>query len=259
MVPFFVPPLIESSGGKTVYITETTSNIGTTPSGTSTTRYYLSESPPPFDLAAAHVVGERLVPALAPKEGSKVRESAFTLPIALSPATYYLAACADARSEVIELNEENNCSFNRVAGHPSIVVAGKDIPNNPPDCSQAMPNPTILWPPNHKLVNVTINGVTDPDNDTISIRITGIRQDEPVNGLGDGDASPDGFGIGTTTAQVRAERSGLGNGRVYEIAFTAEDGQGGSCQGSVTVGVPHDQGGQPVPINDGASYDSTVP
>ncbi len=259
VVPFFVPPLIESSGGKTVYITETTSNIGTTPSGTSTTRYYLSESPPPFDLTAAHVVGERLVPALAPNEGSKVRESAFTLPSALSPATYYLAACADARSEVIELNEENNCSFNRVAGHPSIVVAGKDIPNNPPNCGQAIPNPTTLWPPNHKLVTVSIEGVTDADNDLVSIRVERITQDEPVNGLGDGDTSPDGFGIGASEIKLRAERSGLGNGRVYEIGFTAEDGQGGSCQGSVSVGVPHDQGGQPVPINDGANYDSTVP
>jgi hypothetical protein len=38
---------------------------------------------------------------------------------------------------------------------------------------------------------------------------------------------------------LRAERSGKGNGRVYQVDFTADDGQGGSCTGSVNVGVPH--------------------
>jgi hypothetical protein len=58
---------------------------------------------------------------------------------------------------------------------------------------------------------------------------------------------------------VRAERSGLNNGRVYEITFTAQDDQGGACEATVAVGVPHDRGGQPVPVNDGANYDSTLP
>jgi len=39
--------------------------------------------------------------------------------------------------------------------------------------------------------------------------------------------------------KVRAERSGLGDGRVYRIAFTASDTQGGSCSGTAKVGVPH--------------------
>jgi hypothetical protein len=54
---------------------------------------------------------------------------------------------------------------------------------------------------------------------------------------------------------VRAERSGLGNGRVYKIAFTASDGKGGTCAGSVTVGVPHDV--KDLPVDDGQAYDST--
>ncbi len=114
--------------------------------------------------------------------------------------------------------------------------------------------PNILYPVKNGGITVT-----DQDGDSISIQITSIRQDEPVNGVGDGDTSPDGYGIGTGIAQVRAERSGLQNGRVYEIGFTAIDGQGGSCTGMVSVGVPHDKGGQPAPINDGANYDSTVP
>jgi hypothetical protein len=47
-----------------------------------------------------------------------------------------------------------------------------------------------------------------------------------VDGLGDGSTSPDGTGVGTEQAQVRAERAESGNGRVYHIAFTASDGNG---------------------------------
>jgi hypothetical protein len=93
----------------------------------------------------------------------------------------------------------------------------------------------------------------------VSIAITGITQDEPVNGLGDGDTSPDGFGVGTSQALLRAERSGIGNGRVYVVSFSSSGSQGGSCTGSVSVGVPHDQGQGKVPIDDGQIYNSTVP
>jgi hypothetical protein len=45
---------------------------------------------------------------------------------------------------------------------------------------------------------------------------------------------------------------------VYHIGFSADDGNGGSCSGVVNVGVPHDQGGQSQPIDDGPLYDSTT-
>ena len=129
--------------------------------------------------------------------------------------------------------------------------------NEPPDCSKAGPSSGSLWPPNHKFNPITVIGVTDPDGDEITITIDGIMQDEPVNGEGDGNTSPDGQGIDSETAEVRAERSGKGNGRVYEITYTAEDGNGGDCSGTVEVGVPHDK--KDTAINDGANFDSTAP
>jgi hypothetical protein len=135
--------------------------------------------------------------------------------------------------------------------------------NRPPDCSAAAPSVSLLWPPNHQMVPVSVLGVTDPDNDPISITITSIRQDEPVNTVGDGNTEVDGTGIGTSTAEVRAERTGNkrvpGNGRVYHISYSAADGNGGTCSGAVKVGVPHDQGGRPQPVDDGPIYDSTAP
>jgi|WetSurMetagenome_2_1015567.scaffolds.fasta_scaffold63715_2 hypothetical protein len=139
------------------------------------------------------------------------------------------------------------------------IKAGYAIPNNPPDCSKVYPSKTSLWPPNHKFVKVNVLGVTDPDGDPITIRIDSIFQDEPVNGKGDGNTSPDGQGIGTSSAEVRAERQGSGNGRMYHIGFTADDGKGGACSGEVLVGVPKSQGKKGGPVDDGAFFNSTVP
>jgi len=121
-------------------------------------------------------------------------------------------------------------------------------------CSGAVPSTEILWPPNHKFVSIDIG---HPCGLPLAVTITSIMQDEPTNGLGDGDTSPDGQGVGTNTAEVRAERSGTGNGRVYHIEFTGDDGQNGTCTGEVIVGVPHDKKDEPV--DDGPTYDSTIP
>ncbi len=136
-------------------------------------------------------------------------------------------------------------------------------PNQPPDCSAAAPSITRVWPANHKMVAVDILGITDPDGDPITIAITAITQDEPVRGPGYGRASPDGAGIGTDTARVRAERAGTrrppGDGRMYHIHFEASDGRGGACSGVVNVGVPHDRRPGSIAVDDGESYDSTAP
>lgn len=134
------------------------------------------------------------------------------------------------------------------------------VPNRPPDCSGAHPDPLFLWPPNHKMVSVSILGVTDPDGDPVTITVTGITSDEATaSDLGSGGAkhAPDADGVGTDTASVRAECSGTGNGRVYEISFDAQDGMGGMCSGTVKVYVPHDQGTGDAPVDDGQNYDAT--
>ena len=131
--------------------------------------------------------------------------------------------------------------------------------NLPPDCSAAAASPAMLWPPNHQFVDVSVAGVRDPDGDPVAITITGVTQDEPLNGGGQGNTCPDATGVGTATASVRAEREGTGDGRVYHIAFTADDDRGGRCTGSVTVCVPHDQGRGRACVDQGALFDSTGP
>ncbi|MBI4603065.1 MAG: thrombospondin type 3 repeat-containing protein [Planctomycetes bacterium] len=141
--------------------------------------------------------------------------------------------------------------------------------NKPPDCTSAVASVTGCWPPNHKLVLLDVLGVTDPDGDPVTIAVTGITQDEPVQGegLGSGKTCPDGVAVDVDgdgnpeAAGVRCERSGNpkvpGNGRVYAVGFLASDGRGGVCSGSVTFCVVHDQGNGMICIDDGQVYDST--
>jgi hypothetical protein len=135
-------------------------------------------------------------------------------------------------------------------------------PNQPPHCEDAYPDISEIWPPNHQMVDIQILGVTDVDGDPVLITVTGITQDEPLDTFGDGHFEPDGAGLNTSTAQVRAERSGTkkvpGNGRVYAITFTADDGKGGICEGQVSVCVPHDQRPGHACIDDGRNYDSVT-
>jgi hypothetical protein len=104
--------------------------------------------------------------------------------------------------------------------------------------------PTVLWPPTHKmfLVDATVT-VTDECDPNPTFVLTSITSNEPDNGLGDGDHPNDiqaaDFGTPDTSFLLRAERSGLGSGRIYTIIYTASDSSGNTASASATVQVPH--------------------
>lgn len=134
--------------------------------------------------------------------------------------------------------------------------------NEPPVCEAASADRPVVWPPDHLMVPIQFLGVTDADDDPLTYSVLSILQDEPVEALGDGAFEPDGDGLGTGTAFVRAERAGTkkvgGNGRVYVIAFEADDGNGGTCTGTVEVCVPFSMGGGGGCVKDEPLYDSTA-
>jgi uncharacterized repeat protein (TIGR01451 family) len=131
--------------------------------------------------------------------------------------------------------------------------------NHNPVCTAVAASPRTLWPPNHKLVPVVLSGATDADGDALSWTVTGVTQDEATNGLGDGDTAVDAVLGSGPNLQVRAERSGTGDGRVYRIAATVTDGHGGSCTAVAVVGVPHDQSpARSVPVDSGGVFDSLI-
>jgi hypothetical protein len=142
----------------------------------------------------------------------------------------------------------------------------------PPVCTHAKAHPQLLWPPDHKLADVRIVGVTDPDSPKIKLTVTHVTQDEPVGCTArrgsrdyceDDDetrgcrhTTPDAIIHADGHVALRAERREHGNGRVYQITFQADDGAGGQCTGQVTVCVPGDRH-HPTCVDDGQRYDAT--
>lgn len=112
----------------------------------------------------------------------------------------------------------------------------------PPTITGVSANPSVLWPPNHRLVDVIVDyNVTDncpsPPDCTLS-----VTSNEPVLGHGSGHTSPDWIVVDDHHVLLRAEREGGGNGRIYTITITCTDSGGNSSTEEVEVTVPHDRG-----------------
>ena len=126
--------------------------------------------------------------------------------------------------------------------------------NQSPSCEAATADLSLIWPPNHDFRPLTLSGEVDADGDYLTVSTTAVYQDEPTEGLGDGNFKPDAELVGDRQVAVRAERSGLGDGRVYYIDFSATDPFGGSCATTIEVCVPRNEGG--TCIGGGPAYNS---
>lgn len=117
------------------------------------------------------------------------------------------------------------------------ATCGQVVVDSPPPPSCDLQPVNVTAAPNGKFVVVPIP-LTDTSGLPLTIHIDSIFQDEALDAPGTGNTCPDGRGVGTATAEVRAERSGGGDGRVYHVEFTATAGNGASCSGVALVCVP---------------------
>ena len=72
-------------------------------------------------------------------------------------------------------------------------------------------------------------------------QIVSVTSDESVNSRGDGNSLPDYEITGKLTLNLRAERSGGGNGRAYTIGVACTDASGNGSAKTVAVKVAHNQ------------------
>jgi len=99
--------------------------------------------------------------------------------------------------------------------------------------------PNVLWPPNHKYrtVQATIS-VSDDADPSPTVTLVSVTSNEPDNGEDDGNTVNDIVIVDDDTFRLRAERSGLGIGRVYTITYEATDACGNVTTETATVTVP---------------------
>jgi uncharacterized repeat protein (TIGR01451 family) len=148
-------------------------------------------------------------------------------------------------------------------GATTVTITATDIYNNSSTCTTTftvadVTPPTItlngqtpsMWPPNHKYhtfgVTDFVTSVSDNCDSSIgvsSVVITKVTSDEIENGNGDGNTlndiviAPD-----CKSVQLRSEREGGGNGRVYTIYFSVSDTSGNVGTATAKVVVQHNPG-----------------
>jgi uncharacterized repeat protein (TIGR01451 family) len=124
------------------------------------------------------------------------------------------------------------------------------VASNPPPVITLNP-PISLWPPNHKYHTVTVPQMVASVTDNCPIRVDDVviekvTSDEPGNGLGDGNTTNDiVIGANCRSVQLRAERAGPEDGRVYTITLRVRDSGGAVTRADFEVSVPHSQNGAP--------------
>ncbi|MBI2514374.1 MAG: HYR domain-containing protein [Opitutae bacterium] len=129
---------------------------------------------------------------------------------------------------------------NASTGHFTVTVRDTKAPV----ITSVTTNAPALWPPNHKMVAVTVSASATDAGGAVTYRIVSVTSSEPDNGLGDGDTANDIAVTGAMTVNLRAERSGNGNGRTYTITVEAKDAAGNTSTSTVAVVVPKNQSGK---------------
>jgi endo-1,4-beta-xylanase len=118
----------------------------------------------------------------------------------------------------------------------------------------------VLLPPNHNYRTFTIADLVSSATDTCDTSlglanavITQVSSDEAVNAPGSGNTTNDVvIAADCRSAQLRVERAGSGNGRVYTIGLRVRDASANPTATSVRVLVPADSG--LTAVDDGPAY-----
>jgi hypothetical protein len=107
-------------------------------------------------------------------------------------------------------------------------------------------SPNVLWPPNHKLVEIVAT-IASADNCDAhpTVTLVSIVSNEPANNK-EPDVEGAAFGTDDRTFSLRAEReTGQGRtGRVYTVTYRVTDASGNATTKSATVTVPANNSGK---------------
>jgi HYR domain/WD40-like Beta Propeller Repeat len=102
-----------------------------------------------------------------------------------------------------------------------------------------------LWPPDRSLQTILLSdciaSIADQCDGTAPATVVRVTSDESVKGK----KSEDMVIVDGQTVQLRADRDGSGDGRVYTIFANVTDDDGNTAEVSCKVQVPHDQAGAP--------------
>lgn len=211
-----------------------------------------------------------------------------TAPVAPAPPDDLFLQCASDVPDPVDLTAVDNCdgnitvsptinvtpgisvndfvevrtwTFTDICGNTSSINQTITVYDDTPPVLTVISDPITLWPPNHKYVTINISQlfVDVVDNcssltiDDVYITNVSSDEDEDANGNGDGKTLND-IVIESLCSSVdlRKERNGNGNGRVYTVNLAVYDENGNIGTANCQVHVPHSNN-KPA-IDDGPAY-----
>lgn len=194
--------------------------------------------------------------------------------VTVSDATLGTASATDSCQGSLSTTRSGVPSGNIFpAGTTTITYSATDASGNSATATQTVTVidntvPTItlngqshsMWPPNHKYQTFQVSGFVsgasdncDPNVGLSRVVIEKVTSDEIENGNGDGNTLNDiVISADCKSVQLRSEREGNGNGRVYTITFLVRDASGNTTRATATVVVQHNPGESAV--NSGVHY-----
>jgi hypothetical protein len=133
----------------------------------------------------------------------------------------------------------DNTSTPKITELSGTVITTSLKDTEAPVVTSVTASPNNLGSPNHKMVPVTIS-VTATDNldRNLRSRIVSVTCNEAVNAPGSGNTNPDWRITGNLTLELRAERAGTGNDRIYTITVETRDAAGNFTTRTTSVIVP---------------------
>ncbi|MDH4318298.1 MAG: hypothetical protein OEV64_07895 [Desulfobulbaceae bacterium] len=133
------------------------------------------------------------------------------------------------------------------SGPPTYASSAIEVLDGPPHGIDVLPpsitveiEPSMIWPPNKKMVNISANVTVSDDRDqtpVVSLVAITCNECDPITDVRGAE-----IGAADFQFSVRAARTGQAKpGRVYAVVYSATDAAGNRSEASATIVVPHDQ------------------
>ena len=124
----------------------------------------------------------------------------------------------------------------RSSDHDPVIIGFDVCDEVAPTFDQVSVTPNVLWPANHKYVDVTATATVNDNFDTNpTVTIVSVTSNEADNGNGDVNTMDDIVIVDDFHFMLRAERSSNGVGSVYTITYMVTDACGNSTTATATV------------------------
>jgi hypothetical protein len=142
-------------------------------------------------------------------------------------------------------------NFSPISGTGTLTIVDTALPT-----ITLSGNAISLWPTNKKYHSINVADLVSSAGDScdLSVNLNSVVISRVTSDEGTGSSGDIIIAANCKSVQLRADRNGNGDGRVYTITFRVGDSWGNSTTKTAIVTVPHDQGNGSNAVDSGVAY-----